>query len=158
MNSSYTLTYVDRADKLAQITFTLPLITAANHDATVNVSIDALMDATNTLSRGNLINRSLLHSVVKSAREIPADVDARRSSAVQVHFTYLDGNNDITPAYVTIPVADWGAFSFPAGVSVIQRSDFNVAEEAFADAMETYTESPDGTAVTVTKMVAVGKA
>lgn len=157
-SSTYTLTYVDHADKLGQVSFTLPQITAANHDATVSTNIDALMDAVNALSRGNLINRSLLHSVVKSARTLPADEDARRSSAVQVHYTYADGDGDITPGYITIPIVEWAVFSFPAGVSVVQAENFNAAEQALADAMESYTESQDGTPITVTKMVAVGRA
>lgn len=158
MASLYTLTYVDFLNKLGQVGFILPQITAANHDATVQTNIDALASAVDALTRGNRINSSLLHSVVKAARETPADNDARRSSAVQVHFSYLDGNLTATPGYITVPIADWDAFSFPAGQDTVQRANFNLAEEALADAMETYTESPDGTAITVLKIVAVGRA
>lgn len=158
MASLYTLTYVDYLNKLGQVGFILPQMTSANHDATVNTNIEALADAVDALSRGNRINSSLLHSVVKSARVVPSDNDARRSSAVQFHFTYLDGDLTATPGYITIPIADWDAFSFPEGQDTVQRAQFNAAEEALADAMETHTQSPDGTAVTVLKIVAVGRA
>lgn len=157
MASQLNFTYVDYLDKLGQVSFILPQITSVNHDATLTAR--GIMTASvNALTRGNLINTSLLHSVVKAARETPADNDARRSSAVQFHYSYLDGNGDATPGYVTIPIADWDAFSFPPGQDTVQRADFNQAEIDLSDAMETYTESPDGTAITVLKIVAVGRA
>jgi hypothetical protein len=152
------LTYVDYLDKLGQVGFILPQMTVLNHDNIVNNALSALGNAVDALTRGNRVTSSLLHSAIKQARITPADNDARRSSAVQYHYTYLDGNGDVTPGYVTVPIADWDAFSFPPGQDTVQRAAFNAAEEALADAMEQYTHSPDGTTVTVTKIVAVGRA
>ena len=156
-NSLYSLGYVDHYGARSSVSLILPQITAANHDNTVNVAIDALMDAMNALSEGNLITRTLTHSVVTSPLELPAAVTAKKGNAVQFHYSYLDGNGDATPGYISVPVADLAAFSFPTGQTQVQRADFNVAEEALADAMETYCESPDGTAITVLKEVLVNR-
>jgi len=155
--STYTLGYVDHYGKRSSVSFLLPQITAANHDATVNVNIDAIMDAVNALSEGNLITRTLTHSVVTSPLELPAAVTAKKGNAVQFHFSYDDGDGDSTPGYWTVPIADLAAFSFPTGQTVVQRADFNAAEEALATAMEDYCESQDGTAITVNRIVLINR-
>lgn len=156
-HSSYSLSYMDFGRNLSSVGFILPQITAANHDATVNTALDALMDAVNALSIGNLITRTLTHSVVKVASTPPASAVASKHNVVQFFYEYDDGNGDLTPGYISVPVADLAAFSFPAGISTVDRADFNAAEEALADAMETYCESPDGTEITVTRIVKAGR-
>lgn len=158
MASLVSYTYVDYLDKLGQVSFILPQIDAANIVATTGVNVSALTSALNTLTRGNQVSRNIQLSSVKFERMTPSDNDARRSSAVQFHYFYEDGNATMTPGYVTVPIADWDAFSFPAGQDTVQRANFNAAEEALATAMESYTESPDGTQIAVNKIVAVGRA
>jgi hypothetical protein len=156
-NSTYTLSYMDAARKLSSVSFILPSITAANHDTTVNTALDALMDAVNALSWGNLITRTLTHSVVKVASTPPAEENATKHTVVQMFYEYLDGNTDLTPGYISVPVAEYDTFDFPSGQSSIERADFNAAVEALASAMETYCQSPDGTAITVTRAVKAGR-
>lgn len=144
------ITYLDFSNEKSRFKVNSAVLNAGNIAAQIT-AFGNLITATNAIVLGS-IAATKLHAVdtVYSA-VLPTDVNAQRERKWLVRF---QDDVNLRIGGTTIPTADYTGRLLP-GTDLADLTDTDIA--AFVTEFEAFAKSPDGNAVTVLQMVAVGR-
>jgi len=149
MSGGLTMSYVDYGEEVATCTFNGAEMTVLNFEAQASL-IDALVTAVEAVVKGTFwkeVRRAVLE---RSSKVPPVSTDAQRERKWIIIYedntTYKHYNTELPCADLSLLKANSDEMDISAG-----------AGAALVSAFEDYVLSPDGNAVTVLKVVHVGR-